>query len=125
MLRDLFKRFCEGVGFAAVTYLIVITIRMQATVPTVRNTASVLIIGGLIGIATLLFHSDISYLAALAGHFLITVALVMVMLWLNHWSFDLATFVMIIVIYVIIWLIMRLNQDHDVKQINQKLRERH
>lgn len=125
MLRDLFKRFCMGVGFAAVTYLIVITSQMQGTAPTVRNTTSVLIIGGLIGIATLLFQSDMSYLVALAGHFLITVALVMVMLWLNHWSFDWATFVMIIVIYVIIWLIMQLNQDHDVKQINQKLRERH
>ena len=124
MMSTLFRRFCIGVGFAAATYLIIITTRVQSTMPTPRKTWSVLIIGGLIGVASLLFELALSDLSALVGHFLLTLGLVMIMLWINHWFFDMVTFLMILVIYVIIWVIIRLTQVNDVKRINEKLHDR-
>lgn len=89
-----------------------------------RNTISVLIVGGLIGLLSLIFDTDLSYLAALLIHFILTVFLALIMIAINHWHINLASFFMIVLIYVIIWGITRINQDHDVRQINQRLRNR-
>lgn len=122
-MRLLFKRFCIGAGYGAVTYLIVLTLQFQQSMPTVINTASVLIISGLIGIASLVFEFDIGYLTALLLHFVITCGLISLMVWINHWDFNLITLMMTIAIYLIVWGFMRLNQVNDISQINQKLRK--
>ncbi|MGM9892646.1 DUF3021 domain-containing protein [Limosilactobacillus sp.] len=123
-MQKLFRRFCTGIGFAATTYLVMLTLQFQRTMPTMRNTTSVLIVGGLIGLLSLIFDTDLSYLAALLTHFILTVILASIMIAINHWHLNLASFLMIVLIYVIIWGITRINQDHDVRQINQKLRNR-
>lgn len=122
-MRLLFKRFCIGAGYGAVTYLIVLTLQFQQSMPTVINTASVLIISGLIGIASLVFEFDIGYLTALLLHFVITCGLISLMVWINRWDFNLITLMMTIAIYLIVWGFMRLNQVNDISQINQKLRK--
>lgn len=123
-MQRLFRRFCMGIGFAATTYLIVITMKIQPYMPTALNTVSVLVIGGIIGLLSLIFNTDLGYLNALILHFVLTVLLVLVMIAINHWHLSLATILMIIVIYLIIWGIIRVNQVNDVNKINQKLRDR-
>lgn len=113
-----------GVGFAATTYLIVLTIQFQKTMPTSRNTVSVLIVGGIIGLLSLIFKTDLSYLVALIIHFILTFILVLIMIWINHWSLNLTSILMIVLIYVIIWAVIRINQVNDVNKINKKLRDR-
>ena len=123
-MRLLFKRFCMGIGYGAVTYLIVVTLRIQSSMPSILNTASVLIISGLIGVASLVFELDIGYLTALLIHFVITCGLIAVMIWINHWEFTFITLIMTVIIYLIVWGLMRLNQVNDVSRINRKLRDR-
>ncbi|MBD5090804.1 MAG: DUF3021 family protein [Lactobacillus sp.] len=48
----------------------------------------------------------------------------MVMIWINHWSLNLTSILMIVSIYVIIWAVIRINQVNDVNKINKKLRDR-
>lgn len=123
-MRLFLKRFCAGAGYGAVAYLIVLSLRIQSTVPTMLNTASILVISGLIGIASLVFNFELGYSISLLVHFAITCGLVTVMVWINHWHFDLITLIMVIVIYLIIWGLMRLNQGNDVNRINQRLNDR-
>ena len=92
--------------------------------PSLLNTASVLIISGLIGVASLVFELDIGYLTALLIHFVITCGLIAVMIWINHWEFTFITLIMTVIIYLIVWGLMRLNQVNDVSRINRKLRDR-
>lgn len=124
MMTKIFRRFCIGIGFAATTYLIIITMRIQPTMPTFLNTISVLIIGGIIGQLSLIFKTDLSYLSALIIHFVLTFILVLIMIWINHWSLNLISILMIVLIYLIIWGIIRINQVNDVNKINKKLRDR-
>ncbi|MBB1095604.1 DUF3021 domain-containing protein [Limosilactobacillus agrestis] len=123
-MQRIIRRFCMGVGFAATTYLIALTIQFQKTMPTSCNTVSVLIIGGIIGLLSFIFKTDLSYLVALIIHFILTFILVLVMIWINHWSLNLTSILMIVSIYVIIWAVIRINQVNDVNKINKKLRDR-
>lgn len=118
------NRFLKGLAIGATTYLVFITLHFQNTLPTVFNTISVMVIGGLIGIATMVFKVDINYFLASLIHFLITSILVGIMMLLNHWNIRWQSILLIILTYVIIWIIIRLQQLQDVRKINARLNQR-
>lgn len=121
-MQKVIRYFGDGAGFAAVVYLIMITITPSVTTP--FNTTSVLIVGGLIGVGSLIFRMDINRLLALGLHFLMTVFLIWGLDIINHWSFTWETLGTVLVIYIIIWCIIRINQQLEVSKINAKLRQR-
>lgn len=121
-MQRVIRYFGIGAGFAAVVYLIMITITSSVTTP--FNTASVLIVGGVVGVGSLIFRMEINYLLALAGHFLLTVFLVWGLDIINRWSFTWKTVGTVFVIYVIIWCIIQINQSVEASKINAKLRQR-
>lgn len=87
-------------------------------------TVSVMVISGLIGVATFIFQTDLNYFVALIVHFIITVLLVAVMIVVNHWGITLQSLWLIVVAYVIIWIVLRFQQESDVREINAKLNKR-
>lgn len=124
MMKIMINRFLKGLVIGATTYLVFITFHFQNTLPTVFNTVSVMIISGLIGIATVVFKTDINYFLAILIHFLTTSVLVGIMMFLNHWQIGWQSVLLVVLTYVIVWIIMRLQQLQDVRKINARLNQR-
>lgn len=119
-MRQMIRRFCIGVGFAATVYLLIVTFGLQEMMPTALNTFSVLITGGLIGITTVVF--DVvgkTLFTGLATHFAITTVIVYMMLLVNEWQFQWQTLAMIVIIYGLVWGILWLTQDNDGEQFSE------
>lgn len=124
MMKIVINRFLKGLVIGATTYLVFMTFHFQNTLPTVFNTVSVMVISGLIGIATVVFKTDINYFLAILIHFLTTSVLVGIMMFLNHWKISWQSVLLVVLAYVIIWIIMRLQQLQDVRKINERLNQR-
>lgn len=123
-MKRILRRFLKGLAIGSTTYLVLLTAHSQNTLPTVLNTVTVMIIGGLIGIATFIFQTDLNYFVALVLHFIITVLLVIVMFQLNHWVFGFQALWWFVLAYLVIWIVLRLQQQRDVNQINRQLNKR-
>ena len=119
-MRQMIRRFCIGVGFAATVHLLIVTFGLQEMMPTALNTFSVLITGGLIGITTIVFDVlDQILFTGLATHFAITTVIVYMMLLVNEWQFQWQTLVMIAIIYGLVSRVLWLTQDNDGEQFSE------
>lgn len=123
-MKRILKRFLKGVAIGSTTYLVFLTIHFQPMLPTALNTISVMLISGLIGVATFIFQTDLNYFVALVLHFIITVLLVLIMIMVNHWGINWQSLWLIVIAYVFIWIVLRLQQERDVREINAKLNKR-
>ena len=123
-MKRILRRFLKGLAIGSTTYLVLLTAHSQNTLPTVLNTVTVMIIGGLIGIATFIFQTDLNYFVAVVLHFIITVLLVIVMFQVNHWAFGFQALWWFVLAYLVIWIVLRLQQQRDVNQINRQLNKR-
>lgn len=123
-MRIFEQRFFAGIGFAATIYLVSLALGHATKAPTLLEVFLVLFTGGLIGLCSLVFELDLSYLVALGLHFCLTVLLVSGLIWSAGWSFSYQTFGMIGAIYLGVWLFLRLTQRKELAQINQKLKEK-
>ncbi|MCD7124812.1 DUF3021 domain-containing protein [Limosilactobacillus caviae] len=123
-MKRILKRFLKGLAIGSTTYLVFLTTHFQPMLPTTLNTISVMVISGIIGVATFIFQTDLNYFGALIVHFIITVLLVAVMIVVNHWGITLQSLWLIVIAYVVIWIVLRLQQERDVREINAKLNKR-
>lgn len=123
-MKRILKRFLKGLAIGSTTYLVFLTFHFQSMLPTVLSAITVMVTSGLIGVATFIFQTDLNYFIALIIHFIITVLLVSIMIIVNHWGITLQSLWLIVIAYVIIWIILRLQQEHDVRKINAKLNKR-
>ncbi|EEW53264.1 DUF3021 domain-containing protein [Limosilactobacillus antri] len=123
-MKRILRRFLKGLAIGSTTYLVFLTIHFQPMLPTAFNTISVMVISGLIGVATFIFQTDLNYFVALIVHFIITVLLVAIMIVVNHWGITLQSLWLIVIAYVVIWIVLRLQQERDVREINAKLNKR-
>lgn len=120
-MKNIVNRFLKGVAIGSTTYLVFLMFYYHKLVITV---ISVMVISGLIGLATFIFKTDLNYFVALVIHFLITFLLAITMILINHWDINWQLLWLIVVAYVIIWGVLRFQQHQDVKQINEKLEQR-
>lgn len=115
----------EGLRTGSLAYLLVLAFRIQQSPVTTINIISILIMGALIGLFTLLFEVDhFSYLLQLTIHFFLTLMVVSVMMVYNGWAFNRARtefWLDFIVIYILIWLFVRLDIYLKTKKINEAL----
>ena len=115
----------EGLRTGSLAYLLVLAFRIQQSSVTTINIISILIMGALIGLFTLLFEVDhFSYLLQLTIHFFLTLMVVSVMMVYNGWAFNMARtefWLDFIVIYILIWLFVRLDIYLKTKKINEAL----
>lgn len=115
----------EGLRTGSLAYLLVLAFHIQQSPVTTINIISILIMGALIGLFTLLFEVDhFSYLLQLTIHFFLTLMVVSVMMVYNGWAFNMARtefWLDFIVIYILIWLFVRLDIYLKTKKINEAL----
>ena len=115
----------EGLRTGSLAYLLVLAFRIQESQATTANIISILIMSALIGLFTLLFEvENFSYLLQLTIHFFLTLIVVCVMMIYNGWDFNLVRaefWLDFIVIYILIWLFVRLDIYLKTKKINESL----
>ena len=89
-----------------------------------KSVLIVFICSGLIGELSFLFQTDLSYLLALGLHLVGTFILFSIMMILNHWIINWQTLMIFILSYIVIWIIIRLTQERDIRKINQQIKKR-
>ncbi|WP_270524215.1 DUF3021 domain-containing protein [Streptococcus anginosus] len=124
-MKKIVVSMLEGLRTGSLVYLLVLAFRIQESQATTANIISILIMSALIGLFTLLFEvENFSYLLQLTIHFLLTLIVVCVMMIYNGWAFNLVRaefWLDFIVIYILIWLFVRLDIYLKTKKINESL----
>ena len=124
-MKKIVVSMLEGLRTGSLFYLLVLAFRIQESQATTANIISILIMSALIGLFTLLFEvENFSYLLQLTIHFFLTLIVVCVMMIYNGWDFNLVRaefWLDFIVIYILIWLFVRLDIYLKTKKINESL----
>ena len=124
-MKKIVVSMLEGLRTGSLVYLLVLAFRIQESQATTANIISILIMSALIGLFTLLFEvENFSYLLQLTIHFFLTLIVVCVMMIYNGWDFNLVRaefWLDFIVIYILIWLFVRLDIYLKTKKINGSL----
>ena len=124
-MKKIVVSMLEGLRTGSLAYLFVLAFRIQESQVTTANIISILIMSALIGLFTLLFEvENFSYLLQLTIHFFLTLIVVCVMMIYNGWDFNLVRaefWLDFIVIYILIWLFVRLDIYLKTKKINESL----
>ncbi|WP_144070446.1 DUF3021 family protein, partial [Lactobacillus sp. UMNPBX8] len=85
---------------------------------------TVFIISGLIGELSFVFQTELPYSIALVIHLIGTFILYSVMMLINHWPLNWHTIVIFIIVYIAIWLFIRLLEEQHINRINKQIRNR-
>ncbi|GAD46910.1 DUF3021 domain-containing protein [Streptococcus anginosus] len=124
-MKKIVVSMLEGLRTGSLAYLLVLAFRIQESPVTTSNILSILIMSALIGLFSLLFEvENFSYLLQLTIHFFLTLIVVCVMMIYNGWAFNLVRaefWLDFIVIYILIWLFVRLDIYLKTKKINESL----
>ena len=124
-MKKIVVSMLEGLRTGSLVYLLVLAFRIQESQATTANIISILLMSALIGLFTLLFEvENFSYLLQLTIHFFLTLIVVCVMMIYNGWAFNLVRaefWLDFIVIYILIWLFVRLDIYLKTKKINESL----
>lgn len=124
-MKKIVVSMLEGLRTGSLAYLLVLAFRIQESQATTANIISILLMSALIGLFTLLFEvENFSYLLQLTIHFFLTLIVVCVMMIYNGWDFNLVRaefWLDFIVIYILIWLFVRLDIYLKTKKINESL----
>ena len=124
-MKKIVVSMLAGLRTGSLVYLLVLAFRIQESQVTTANIISILLISALIGLFTLLFEvENFSYLLQLTIHFFLTLIVVCVMMIYNGWAFNLVRaefWLDFIVIYILIWLFVRLDIYLKTKKINESL----
>ena len=127
-MKKIVVSMLEGLRTGSLAYLLVLAFRIQESQVTTANIISILLMSALIGLFTLLFEvENFSYLLQLTIHFFLTLIVVCVMMIYNGWAFNLVRaefWLDFIVIYILIWLFVRLDIYLKTKKINEALLKR-
>ncbi|TVV15447.1 DUF3021 domain-containing protein [Lactobacillus gasseri] len=119
--------FVTGMGFGAIIYLLILGMTSNEVgdiaVP-INSVFIVFICSGLIGELGFLFKTDLSYFLAFIFHLIGTLALFSIMMFLNNWLINWQTLFIFILAYAMIWLVIRLTQERDIRRINRQIKKR-
>lgn len=119
--------FVTDMGFGAIIYLVILGVTYEnigdLRVP-LNSVFIVFVCSGLIGELSFLFKTSLPYFWALTLHLIGTFALFSIMMLLNHWLINWQTLLIFVITYAIIWLIIRLIQEKDIRRINRQIKKR-
>ncbi|WP_054652155.1 DUF3021 family protein [Limosilactobacillus equigenerosi] len=111
-----------GIGFGASSYLLILTFLYPGVAPTVTGVGSVFVISGLIGILSMILKSDLPLMISMGIHLLGTFSLFLIMVVINSWPVNWQSICLFLLIYVVIWVIIVLEQKRVVSEINKKIK---
>ncbi|MDN6967037.1 DUF3021 domain-containing protein [Oenococcus sp. UCMA 17063] len=123
LTRKIIRCILIGIAFSSSIYLV-----SELFSKTLSNSKleifSVLLLGAFIGLFSMIFEIDerLSFLAQLIIHFFLTAFAVFIFAYVNgiHVTLINGSFGFVL-IYMVVWLIVKSQINRDVKEINQKL----
>lgn len=125
MYRKIWFAMVEGVKIGAVSYLLVLAMQLQPTPVTPSNIISMLIMSAFIGLISLIFDTDyFSLLVSGFIHFTSVLAVVILGMLYNGWDvFAVPFWLNFIGIYILIWIVVLINNAIRTRKINNRLSE--
>ena len=125
MGKKMLRHAIIGIGFGSFSYLLVLLFKVQTTMPTTSNIISILVMSVGIGWLSLLFDGDrLPWLAAVGLHWVGTFLLVVVMMSFNHWLRHPSFWVVFVALYIICWVVVRVQHYLQVERINTAIAKR-
>ena len=118
------RYFIRGMGYGSITYLAIIAFLTHNMTVSTTSVITVFIISGLIGELSFVFQTELQYSIALVIHLIGTFILYSVMMLINHWPLNWQTIVIFIIVYIAIWLFIRLLEEQHINRINKQIRNR-
>lgn len=118
------RYFIRGMGYGSITYLAIIAFLTPNMTVSTTSVITVFIISGLIGELSFLFQTELPYSIALVIHLIGTFILYSAMMLINHWQLDWQTIIIFLIVYIAIWIFIRLVEEQHINRINQQLRKR-
>ncbi|USS92584.1 DUF3021 domain-containing protein [Fructobacillus americanaquae] len=126
-MKKLFLKMIRGMEYGSLTYLLALLLSAQTIKVTTKDIVGVLLMSAAIGLLTLIFTIErLSYLMAIVIHLLGTFALVVLTDQLTggfhgilNWNFWL----IFVTAYLVIWLIIKVDQQTQVDRINAALKK--
>ena len=119
--------FVTGMGFGAIIYLVILGVTYEnigdLRVP-LKSVFIVFLCSGLIGELSFLFDTELSYFLAMTLHLIGTFSLFSIMMLLNNWPINIWTLLIFIFSYVVIWIIIKVTQEKDIRRINRQIKKR-
>ncbi|MFC6206928.1 DUF3021 domain-containing protein [Levilactobacillus tongjiangensis] len=117
----------QGMGYGAVTYLLLIVFQVAPAHVSPGNGVSLLLTSALIGVLSLIFDNcqvEVSLLLAFGVHLVGTALLMVALMAYNDWPIGWTFWLVFLLIYLVISGTVRLNQHLRVTQINRVLKKR-
>ncbi|WP_367377066.1 DUF3021 domain-containing protein [Levilactobacillus cerevisiae] len=117
----------RGTGYGAVAYLVMMAIKPSYAATSLSAIVSLLVMSAAIGLISMIFDSErLNFLAALSLHFVGTLLLVVGrQVYVDGEQFPIVGFlVAYILIYVVVWAVVALNQHLRVTEINRAIVKR-
>lgn len=124
ILRQAVKRFITGIGFGSIVYLLVLAFIPQEINVSLLTVLGVFLFSGLMGEGSFLMDTDLPFLITLGLHFILMFILFLMMLLVCHLPIATWTIVLFLVTYIIIWLVILMLQEQQVRRINYRLKKR-
>lgn len=118
------RYFIRGMGYGSITYLAIIAFLTPNMTVSTTSVITVFIISGLIGELSFVFQTELPYSIALVIHLIGTFILYSIMMLINHWPLDWQTIIIFLIVYIAIWIFIRLVEEQHINRINQQLRKR-
>lgn len=118
------RYFIRGMGYGSITYLAIIAFLTHNMTVSTTSVITVFIISGLIGELSFVFQTELPYSIALVIHLIGTFILYSVMMLINHWPLNWQTIIIFIIVYIAIWLFIRLLEEQHINRINKQIRNR-
>lgn len=123
-VRKWLEFFVSGMGFGAISYLCILTLAHPGVAPTPRGLYSVLFISGLIGVLSLIFSLDLPPIVAILLHLVSSLSMFALMCFINAWIINYLSVGIFVLIYIIIWMVLLLEQKHTASRLNEQIRRR-
>lgn len=117
----------QGMGYGAVTYLLLIIFQVAPGQVSAGNGVSLLLTSALIGVLSLIFDNgqvEVPLLFAFWGHLVGTALLMVALMAYNDWPIGWTFWLVFLLTYLVISGTVRLNQHLRVTQINRVLKQR-
>lgn len=125
-MKKIFLKIIRGMEYGSLTYLLALLVSVQTIEITTKDIVGVLLMSAAIGLLTLIFTIDrLSYLAAIIIHLLGTFALVVLtdrLTGVFHGILNLNFWLIFVTAYLVIWLIIKVDQQTQVDRINAALK---
>ena len=118
------RYFIRGMGYGSITYLAIIAFLTPNMTVSTTSVITVFIISGLIGELSFLFQTELPYSIALVIHLIGTFILYSAIMLINHWQLDWQTIIIFLIVYIAIWIFIRLVEEQHINRINKQIRKR-